>query len=122
MFLSGEKLIYNSIRRFLILVIASLCTSCYSVRVMSTMGAPMTEVNDRDDWYRDKMVITLDTVIKAGMTTDDLTIRVRRDRCASGRLFSVEYKNTFGGSLLYLATLGNKRKVRIKYVCMKPEN
>ena len=106
---------------FIALLILSLCASCYSVRLVSTMGAPMGEVNERDDWYRDKMVVELDTVVSAGITTDEMSIRVRRDRCASGKLFSVEYRNTFGGSLLYLATFGNKRKVRLKYVCMKPE-
>ena len=110
------------LKRFTVLLIASLCASCYSIRLVSTMGAPMTEVNERDDWYRDKMVVELDTIVSAGVTTDELSIRVKRDRCASGKLFSVEYKNTFGGSLLYLVTFGNKRKVRLKYVCMKPEN
>lgn len=76
----------------------------------------------RDDWYRDKMVFELDTVIKAGITTDDITFRVLKDKCETGKLFSVEYKNTFSGSLLFLVSFGNKRKVKLKYVCMKPEN
>ena len=100
-----------------------LFTSCYSVRIMSTKGAPMPPMEmDRDDWYRDKMVVELDTVLKAGTFTDDITFRVLRDNCESGKLYSVEYKNTFGGSMLYLVSFGNKRKVKVKYVCMKPEN
>ncbi len=100
-----------------------LVSSCYSVRILSTKGAPMPpEEMSRDDWYRDKMVVEIDTVVKAGITTDDIAFRVLREGCETGKLFSVEYKNTFGGSLLYVVTFGSKRKVKLKYVCMKPEN
>ncbi len=98
-------------------------SSCYSVRLVSTHGAPMPpDEMERDDWYRDKYVVELDTVIKASITTDDITFKVLQDGCETGKLFSVEYKNTFGGSLLYIFTFGNKRKVKLKYVCMKPED
>ncbi len=108
----------------------TLFTSCYSVRLVSTHGAPMPcqsgiDENCKEDqgnFYRDKRVVVIDTVIKAGVTTDDIGIRIQRSGCEAGKLFSVEYKNTFGGSLLYLVTFGNKRKVKIKYICMKPEN
>ncbi|MDY8135878.1 hypothetical protein [Aquimarina sp. 2201CG5-10] len=105
-----------------------LFSSCYSVRLTSTKGAPMPCQagidcpEDKSNYYRDKMVIVLDTVVKAGATIDDIGLRVQRENCESGKLFSVEYKNTFGGALLYLVTFGSKRKVKIKYVCMKPEN
>ncbi len=98
-------------------------SSCYSVRIVSTKGAPMPpDEMTSDDWYRDKMVVEIDTVIKAGILTDDIAFRVLREGCETGELFSVEYKNTFGGSMLYFVTFGNKRKVKLKYVCMKPEN
>lgn len=77
---------------------------------------------ERDDWYRDKMVVEIDTIIKAGITVDDITFRVLKADCETQKLFSVEYKNTFGGGLLYLVTFGKKRRVKLKYVCMKPEN
>ncbi len=100
-----------------------LFISCYSVKLVSTNGAPNPDPNnDSDDDYRNKRVIVLDTVIKAGTTTDAIGFKTQRDGCESGKLHSVEYKNTLGGSLLYLITFGSKRKVRIKYVCMKPEN
>ncbi len=110
--------------RFLrVLIIALLLTSCYSVRIVSTHGTPNPDpINDSDDDYRNKRVIVLDTVIKGGITTSVLEFKTARNGCKSGKLHSVEYKNTFGGSLLYLVTFGNKRKVKIKYVCMKPEN
>lgn len=100
-----------------------LFVSCYSVRIVSTKGAPMpSDRFERDDWYRDKMVVEIDTIVKAGVAIDEITFRVLKEGCETGKLFSVEYKNTFGGSLLYLVTFGNKRKVVLKYVCMKPEN
>ncbi|OBX24777.1 hypothetical protein LX77_01010 [Gelidibacter algens] len=112
-----------SLKVALVMLVFFLLVSCYSVRIVSTKGAPMpTEQFDRDDWYRDKMVVEIDTIIKAGITVDDITFRVLKEGCETGKLFSVEYKNTFGGSLLYLVTFGNKRKVKLKYVCMKPEN
>lgn len=82
----------------------------------------MPDQNERDDYYRDKKVIVLDTIIKANVAIDDITIPVRRLHCETGKLYSVEYKDTFGGNLLYLITFGSRRKVKIKYVCMKPEN
>ena len=110
---------------FAVLVVLTffLLSSCYSVRIVSTKGSPMPpDEMTRDDWYRDKMVVEIDTVIKAGITTDDIAFRVLREGCETGKLFSVEYKNTFGGSLLYFISFGSKRKVKLKYVCMKPEN
>ncbi len=107
-----------------------LFNSCYSVRLVSTNGAPMPCQTGVDvecpeglgNYYRDKRVIVIDTVIKTGAAVDDATMRIQRLGCESGKIFSVEYKNTLGGSLLYIATFGSKRKVKIKYVCMKPEN
>ncbi len=112
---------------FLLVGILTLFASCYSVRLVSTHGAPnpcQTGVEpdcmeDLGNFYRDKRVVVIDTVVKAGVTTDDIGIRVQRSGCETGKLFSVEYKNTFGGSLLYLVTFGSKRKVKIKYICMK---
>ena len=111
------------LQRFGIFCLLLLCISCYSVKIVSVNGTPNPDPNnDSDDDYRNKRVIVLDTVIKAGSTTDAIGIRTQREGCTSGKLHSVEYKNTFGGSLLYLITFGSKRKVRVKYVCMKTEN
>ncbi|SRX72974.1 hypothetical protein [Aequorivita antarctica] len=118
-----EPFLKISVKALLLVFSFCLFTSCYSVRIVSTKGAPMPpDEMTRDDWYRDKMVVELDTVIKAGITTDDITFRVLKEGCETGKLFSIEYKNTFGGSLLYLVTLGKKRKVKLRYVCMKPED
>ena len=118
-----KSILKFSANNLYLILLFFILTSCYSVRIVSTKGAPMPpDEMTRDDWYRDKMVVEIDTLIKAGILTDDLSLRVLRDGCETGKLFSVEYKNTFGGSMLYLVTFGNKRKVKLKYVCMKPEN
>jgi hypothetical protein len=77
---------------------------------------------EEGDFYKDKMYTVLDTVVKSSIFTDNISIPTKRAKCESGKLFSIEYKNTFGGSLLYLVTFGSKRKVRITYVCMKKDN
>lgn len=98
-----------------------LFQSCYSVRLRSEAAiynpaAPIV----RDDYYRDMEVIELDTVITIGATTKDFTLLVKTtDRCPTGELHTVEYRNTLGSVLLSAVTFGRKRKVKIKYVCVK---
>ncbi|NER13573.1 hypothetical protein GWK08_09005 [Leptobacterium flavescens] len=103
-----------------LLLLTVLLHSCYSAVLTSTHGEPMPEINDREDFFRDKMVIEYDTVVKAGVAIDYSIIPVQRKRCETGKLHSVEFRNTFGGVLLYLVTFGSKRKVSIKYVCVQP--
>lgn len=110
------------------LFILLLFQSCYTVRLVSTHGTPMSvpveaeNFPEEGDFYKDKMFTVLDTVVSSSIFTDNISIPTKREKCASGKLFSIEYKNTFSGSLLYLVTFGSKRKVRITYVCMKKEN
>lgn len=113
---------------FSILFILLLFQSCYTVRLVSTHGTPMPiaveddNFDEEGDFYKDKMFTVLDTVVSSSIFTDNISIPTKRAKCPSGKLFSIEYKNTFGGSLLYLVTFGSKRKVRITYVCMKQDN
>ncbi|MBS9461251.1 hypothetical protein LV716_07405 [Flagellimonas sp. HMM57] len=107
---------------FLLLFIAMLLLqSCYSVRLRSVEGAynPAAPIV-RDDYYRDMEVIELDTTITIGATTKDFTLLIKKtDLCPSGKLHTVEYRNTLGAVLLSAVTFGRKRRVKIKYVCMK---
>ncbi|WOD42822.1 hypothetical protein [Hwangdonia lutea] len=110
-----------------ILTLISMClffASCYSVRLRSINGAPQPDpLMLGDDYYRGMEVVTLDTVIKIDITSKDFTYLIKEtDKCKSGKLHTVEFKNTFGGSLLSLVTFGRKRKMKVKYVCMKPTN
>ncbi len=109
---------------FLLVCILFLFESCYSIRLRSINGVPQPDpVGDRKDYYRDMMVIEKDTVIKIGVTSKDFTYLIKESNsCKTGKLHTVEFRNTFGGVLLSAITLGRKRKMKIKYVCMKPTN
>ncbi|MBD0776388.1 hypothetical protein HPE56_01175 [Maribacter sp. ANRC-HE7] len=104
---------------FLVLL---LFQSCYSVRLASVEGTPNPAAPMvRDDYYRAMEVTELDTVITIGVENKDFTYLIKvTDLCPTGKLHTVEYTNTFGAVLLSAVTFGRKRKVKIKYVCMKP--
>ncbi|MCL5128642.1 hypothetical protein [Algibacter sp. L4_22] len=110
-----------------IIVLISLCcflTSCYSVRLRSINGAYQPDpLSTRTDYYRNMAVTELDTVIKIDISSKDFTLLIKEtERCKTGKLHTVEFRNTFGGSLLSMVTFGRKRKMKIKYVCMQPTN
>jgi hypothetical protein len=96
-------------------------SSCYSVRLQTTTGVPMPDPNsERTDFYRNILVIEKDTVIRLGKLENEFTLLIKD--CESGALHTVEYRSTFGGILLSAITFGKRRKVKIKYVCIKPSN
>ena len=112
--------------KFVMLILfAAMLSSCYSVRLLSTKGAPQpitdpsTEGNDK---YRTVEMIEIDTIIKVNITTSSFDYFIKQnERCKTGELHSVEYRNTFGGLLLSAITFGTRRKMKVKYVCMKKE-
>ncbi len=112
------------IRALLIICVALSLQSCYSIRVMSTEGERQPDpVSERTDDYRNVSVIELDTTLTIKATTSIPTFLIKRTpKCKSGQLHTVEYRNTFGGVLLSAVTLGRKRRMKIKYVCVKPSN
>jgi len=111
-------------KQLLIIALISLLTSCYSVRLRSAKGAYQPDpLSTRDDYYRNMSVIEIDTVITIDISSKDFTLLIKEtDACKTGKLHSVEFRNSFGGSLLSMVTLGRKRKMKVKYVCMKPIN
>lgn len=121
------KTIHMKVRNYLILglsglfIVMLLMQSCYSVRLRSVEGtyepaAPLV----RNDYYRNMEVIEIDTVITLGAIDKDFTYLIKKsDKCPTGKLHTVEYRNTLGAVLLSGITFGRKRKVKIKYVCMK---
>lgn len=98
-----------------------LVVSCYSVqlKVANSIGGEPDDT-ETEDVNSGELVRKLDTIIKVKLTTNENPINIRD--CESGSLHSVEYKNTFGGILLYMATFGRKRTVKVKYVCVKESN
>jgi hypothetical protein len=103
------------------LLICCLFSSCYSVRLKNVYGDPMPDpVSDRTDFYRMQEVQEIDTVVTIKVTDKDFTMLLKE--CGTAGIHTVEYRNTFGGVLLSAVTFGRKRRVRVKYVCMKPTN
>lgn len=94
-------------------------SSCYSVRIVNRDGTPEPDpLNTTGNFYKGKKVHVLDTTISLKLIEGDFYLI---ERCPSGCFFSVEYRVTFGGVLLSAVTLGKKRRVKIKYVCMKEQ-
>ena len=98
--------------------------SCYSIRFVSINGDEQPDpLSSRTDYYRDMQVIELDTVITAKATTQDINYLIKESSdCKSGRIHTIEFRNTLGGVLLSAITFGRKRKVKIKYVCQLETN
>lgn len=98
------------------LVLFSL-TSCYSVRVVNREGIPEPDpLNTSGDFYKGKKVHVLDTTISLKLTEGEFFLL---EKCPTGGFYSFEYRVTFGGVLLSAVTFGKKRRVKIKYVCLK---
>ena len=114
----------TSIKTVILISLSFILTSCYSVRLRSTEGAYQPDpLSTRTDYYRMMAVEEVSEVIKIDVVSKDFTYLIKKtDACKSGKLHTVEFKNTFGGSMLSLVTFGRKRKMKIKYVCMKPSN
>jgi len=109
------------LKSILILIVSyALLVSCYSIRLKVSNGQAEPADTEREDALSGLMVREMDTIVKVKLTTDESPINIRD--CDSGALHTIEYKNTFGGILLYLITFGRKRVVKVKYVCLKDPN
>jgi len=105
----------------LFILVSLIFMSCYSVRIKVANGVGgEPDDTEREDDLSGLLVRELDTIVTVKLTTNENPINIRD--CESGALHSVEYKNTFGGVLLYLVTFGRKRTVKVKYVCLKESN
>jgi hypothetical protein len=107
--------------RFLIYIpFCLLLSSCYSIRISNIKGCGQPDpMNNSDGFYRGLEVHELDTVIKVKIPDNDVMVL---KKCPEGCFHSVEYRVTFGDVLRSGLTLGKRRKVRIKYVCLKERN
>lgn len=106
---------------FLLSLLIMLClSSCYSVRIVSRNGVPEPDpLNNPDNFYKGKKLHVLDTTITLKLHEGEFHLI---EKCGAGGFYSVEYRNTFGGLLLSAITLGKKRQVKVKYVCLKESN
>jgi hypothetical protein len=93
-------------------------SSCYSVRVMNKNAVPEPDpFNTSTDFYKGKKTHVLDTTIGLKLAEGDFHLIVKP--CSDRGFYSFEYRVTFGGVLVSAITFGKKRKVKIKYVCVK---
>lgn len=104
----------------LFILVSLIFMSCYSVRIKVANGVGgEPDDTEREDDLSGLLERELDTIVTVKLTTNENPINIRD--CESGALHSVEYKNTFGGVLLYVVTFGRKRTVKVKYVCTKKQ-
>lgn len=95
-------------------------SSCYSIRIASKEGVPEPSVLGTDEvgFYADKAFTVLDTTIKLKIYENDAMFI---ESCDSDGLYSVEYRIRFIDLIWNALTFGTQKKVRVKYVCLKPE-
>jgi hypothetical protein len=100
---------------------AVLLSSCYNVRIRTNQGIPEPgyHTEEEDAFYRGKNVQILDTVIKTKLLNDNM---LTLSTCASGAFYAIEYKNSFGNALHHFLTLGTRKKITIKYICIETQN
>jgi len=102
------------------ILVLFLLPSCYSYRVVNEAGVPEPDpFNTEEGFYRHKKVHVLDTVVK--LDPVEYIPMMVEEGCATEGFHSFEVKNTFGGLLLHTFTFGRKRNVKVKYVCIKPQ-
>jgi hypothetical protein len=102
---------------FIAVVLLIFLSSCYSVRVVCKDGVPEPNpMNTSADFYKGKNVTVIDTTITLKLQEGEFYLI---EKCAARGFYSFEYRVTFGGVLLNAVTLGKKRQVKVKYVCLK---
>lgn len=104
----------------LLFLSVSLCSSCYSIRLSNKDGIPEPDpLQTEAGYYRGKKVTVIDTTINLKLLENGTMFL---ETCAEGSFHTVEYRVTLGHVLLSGITLGKKRKVQVKYVCVKEAN
>jgi hypothetical protein len=119
--MTESRYVSRKLHQFLLFCLALIIlSSCYSVRLVNKDGVPEPDpLNQSDNFYKGLKVHTLDTTIRLKLTEGEFHLI---ERCPTGGFYSFEYRVTFGGVLLSAITFGKKRKVKIKYVCLKEQN
>ena len=96
-----------------------LLQGCYSVIISNKNGtAEPSPTNQAQGFYNGKEVVVIDTTIKLGILENEV---IALERCPQG-FHSVEYRVTLGGVLLNAITFGKRKKVKVRYVCIKESN
>ena len=105
------------------LCVLSLCfASCsYSVIVLGTRkGTPEPNLqNDVKGFYAGMKVNNFDSIVPLSVVQNGVELNLP---CPSDRLYSLEYKITFGDMLRNTFTFGKRKGIKVKYVCVKESN
>ena len=104
----------------MLIMLALLLPSCYSVRLVNIHGAAEEDLaNEMEGFHRHKKIHIIDTVVSLNLTQGEF---MSLEGCASGGFHSVEYRVTLGHILLSGITLGRKRKMKVIYTCLLDES
>ena len=106
-----------SVRILAISLLCFLVTSCYSVRFQVHNGVPEMIEEDSEDPQAGQNFREKNMVVTRGLLNGNDFFNIKD--CVEGSLHTVQYRNTFGGLLLYVVTFGRKKQVKVRYVCTK---
>lgn len=94
--------------------------SCYSVILVNKNGTAVADpLNNEIGFFNGKEVIKIDTTIKLKLPDNHVLFF---EKCPEGGFYALEYRVTLGGALLSAVTFGKRRKVKVRYVCLKQSN
>jgi len=97
-----------------------LLQSCYSVTLVSKTGSGVANpLNKEIGIFTGKDVVEINKTVKTKIIVKELGIF---EKCDGDGFFAVQYRVTLGSVLLNAITFGTRRKVRIRYVCLKQIN
>lgn len=102
------------------IAILLLLQSCYSVTLVSKTGSGVANpLNKEIGIFTGKEVFEINKTVKTKVIVKELGIF---EKCPGDGFFAVQYRVTLGSVLLNAITFGTRRKVRIRYVCLKEIN
>lgn len=94
--------------------------SCYTVTIANKHGiAEPDPTNQARGFFYLKKVQVIDTVVNLSLLENGV---ITFERCSEGCFYALEFKATLGGVLLNAITLGKKRLIKVRYICLQPRN
>ena len=115
----GCRTIMNSVF-FLLILIISLPACSYSITVTNINGSAQPDpTNSQEGFYHLKKVTIIDTVVNLSLLQDGVMLL---PSCPANGIHSLQYKISFGDMLRNTFTFGKRKKINVKYVCIKNTN
>jgi len=102
------------------LAFAALQSCSYSIKISNKGGVPNPDpLNTEMGFYNRKEVKIIDTVVKLSLLQNGV---MALPDCGPDGFHSVEYKITFGAMLRNTFSFGKRKSIKVKIVCIKPQN